>query len=226
MSFLSFPRFISIIFSFFNAIKLFFELFFFLLETSYTKVTSMIDSMWLFSLPVSFQIWDIDEDGYISREELYRAVGASLFENDIKVTEDQLFELIDATFEAGAFLFLFFFLLFRFSLVLFFELDFFFSFLFSPLPLPILSSFLPLCAVDQDRDGRIGMQDYAKMVKSNPRFERLLLRRPFLRVNVSSRSIISPFLSLPPCLLYYYSLLNFMTVKRGMAGPIKGKWLE
>merc|ERR1719263_2572113 len=46
----------------------------------------------------SFQIYDFDGDGKISRDELGRMLKASLSENDIELTASQTNDLLDATF--------------------------------------------------------------------------------------------------------------------------------
>lgn len=47
---------------------------------------------------VSFKIYDADNDGFISRDELFKLLEASLAENSLDLPTDQLDSIVDATF--------------------------------------------------------------------------------------------------------------------------------
>lgn len=49
-------------------------------------------------LKFSFRIYDFDQDGCISKEELYKLLEASLVENSLGIPQEQLSSLVDATF--------------------------------------------------------------------------------------------------------------------------------
>jgi len=49
-------------------------------------------------LRFSFNVYDVDGDGNISRNELHMMLKASLFENHMDLSEDQMVALVDATF--------------------------------------------------------------------------------------------------------------------------------
>lgn len=47
---------------------------------------------------VSFRIYDVDNDGHITNEELYKLLEASLIENSLGLPQKDLQALVDATF--------------------------------------------------------------------------------------------------------------------------------
>eukprot|EP01027_Heterolobosea_sp_BB2_P004506 GEZU01006903.1.p1 GENE.GEZU01006903.1~~GEZU01006903.1.p1 ORF type:complete len:134 (+),score=19.38 GEZU01006903.1:65-466(+) len=50
-------------------------------------------------LKFSFRIYDFDGDNCITKDELYRLLEASLFENSLGLSSEQLQSLVDATFQ-------------------------------------------------------------------------------------------------------------------------------
>lgn len=50
-------------------------------------------------IDVSFQIYDIDEDGYISREDLRKMLQATVTENDLELSVEQVESLVASSFE-------------------------------------------------------------------------------------------------------------------------------
>jgi len=52
-------------------------------------------------LAFSFRIYDFDKDGLISKGELRRMLSASLLENDLKMSEENITALVEATFQEG-----------------------------------------------------------------------------------------------------------------------------
>ncbi|KAA6384358.1 MAG: putative calcineurin B [Streblomastix strix] len=50
-------------------------------------------------LQFAFSIYDVDRDGHIDKEELFGVLRASLFENKLSLTDEQMQQAVEATFQ-------------------------------------------------------------------------------------------------------------------------------
>ncbi len=57
-----------------------------------------LPSVWCSSMLVSFKIYDIDNNGFIDKNELFQILKASLHDSFIDMTDEQMHSLVDSTF--------------------------------------------------------------------------------------------------------------------------------